>query len=48
ATIAYQNALVWKITGNTANASHAVSVLMQWANTTKGISGDSNYALAAG
>ena len=48
ATIAYQNALVWKITGNTANASHAVSVLMRWANTTKGISGDSNYALAAG
>lgn len=48
ATIAYQNALVWKITGNTANASHAVSVLMQWANTTKGIGGDSNYALAAG
>lgn len=48
ATIAYQNALVWRITGNTANASHAVSVLMQWANTTTGIGGDSNYALAAG
>lgn len=48
ATIAYQNALVWKITGNKANASHAVSVLMQWAKTTKAISGDSNYALAAG
>ena len=48
ATIAYQNALVWKITGNKANASHAINVLMQWANTTKGIGGDSNYALAAG
>lgn len=48
ATIAYQNALVWKITGNKANASHAVSVLMQWAKTTKAIGGDSNYALAAG
>lgn len=47
ATIAYQNALVWKITGNKANASHAINVLMQWANTTKGIGGDSNYALAA-
>lgn len=48
ATIAFQNALVWKITGNKANASHAINVLMQWANTTKGIGGDSNYALAAG
>ncbi len=48
ATIAYQNALVWKITGNTDNATHAVNVLMQWANTTKAIGGDSNYALAAG
>lgn len=48
ATIAYQNALVWKITGNKANASHAVNVLMQWAKTTKAIGGDSNYALAAG
>lgn len=48
ATIAYQNALVWKITGNKANASHAINVLMQWSNTTKGIGGDSNYALAAG
>lgn len=48
ATIAYQNALVWKITGNKANASHAINVLMQWVNTTKGIGGDSNYALAAG
>ena len=48
ATIAYQNALVWKITGNKANASHAINVLMQLANTTKGIGGDSNYALAAG
>lgn len=48
ATIAYQNALVWKITGNKSNANHAVEVLMQWANTTTGIGGDSNYALAAG
>ena len=48
ATIAYQNALRWKIEGNTACARHAVDVLMQWARTTKTIGGDSNYALAAG
>lgn len=48
ATIAYQNALRWKIEGTEANAKHAVDVLMAWARTTKYISGDSNYALAAG
>lgn len=48
ATIAYQNALMWKITGNEDNARHAVDVLMQWAGTTKAIGGNSNYALAAG
>lgn len=48
ATIAYQNALRWRIDGTVANARHAVDVLMQWAQTTKGIGGDSNYALAAG
>jgi len=48
ATIAYQNALRWKIEGNTACAKHAVDVLMKWAKTTKHISGDSNYALASG
>ncbi len=48
ATIAYQNALRWRIEGTEANARHAVDVLMAWARTTKYISGDSNYALAAG
>lgn len=48
ATIAYQNALRWKIDGSKEHARHAVDVLMQWARTTKGIGGDSNYALAAG
>lgn len=48
ATIAYQNALRWKIEGNNACAKHAVDVLMSWAKVTKNISGDSNYALAAG
>ncbi len=48
ATIAYQNALRWRISGKEAFAKHAVEVLMAWANTTTGIGGDSNYALAAG
>ena len=48
AAMAYQNALRWKIAGTTANAKAAVRILMAWANTTKGIGGDSNYALAAG
>ena len=47
ATIAYQNALRWKIEGSEAHARHAVAVLNQWARTTKSIGGDSNYALAA-
>ena len=46
--IAYQNALRWQIEGNEACAKNAVKVLMAWANTTKGIGGDTNYALAAG
>ena len=48
ATIAYQNALRWKIDGSAEHARHAVEVLMAWARTTKGIGGDSNWALAAG
>ena len=48
ATMAYQNALRWKIEGNTACADAAVRILMAWANTTRDIGGDSNYALAAG
>mgnify|MGYP002855431188 CR=1 FL=1 len=48
ATIAYQNALRWQIEGNTDCARHGVEVLMAWANTCKYVSGDSNYALAAG
>lgn len=48
ATIAYQNALRWHLEGNKACAKHAVEVLMAWANTCKYVSGDSNYALAAG
>lgn len=48
ATIAYQNALRWKIDGSKEHARHAVSVLMSWARTTKAIGGDSNWALASG
>lgn len=48
ATMAYQNALRWKIEGTKANADAAVRILMAWANTCKLVSGDSNWALAAG
>lgn len=48
ATIAYQNALRWKIEGTKANADHAVKVLMQWCNTTKAVSGNSDQCLAYG
>ena len=48
ATIAYQNGLRWQIEGNEACAKHAVDVLMQWARVCKYVSGDSNWALAAG
>lgn len=48
AAMAYQNALRWKIADTKANANAAVRILMAWARTTKGIGGDSNYALAAG
>lgn len=48
ATIAYQNALRWKIDGTKANADNAVKVLMAWCNTTKAVGGDTNAALALG
>ena len=47
-TMAYQNGLRWQIEGNEACAKQAVKILNDWANVTKGIGGDSNYALAAG
>ncbi|MBR0275503.1 MAG: alginate lyase family protein [Prevotella sp.] len=47
-TMAYQNALRWKLEGNQQCANAAVRILMAWANKTKAIGGDSNYALAAG
>lgn len=48
ATMAYQNALRWKIEGNTACADNAVRILMAWANTTKNITGNSDQCLAVG
>ena len=48
ASIAFQNALRWKIEDNESCAKHAVDVLMAWATTTKLVTGDSNYALASG
>ena len=48
ATMAYQNALRWKIDGTKANADAAVRILMAWANTTTGVTGNSDAALAMG
>ena len=48
ATIAYQNALRWKIEGNASCAKHAVDVLMAWARTTKYVTGTSDQCLARG
>jgi len=48
ATMAYQNALRWKIGGTVANADAAVRILMAWCNTTTAISGNSDQCLAVG
>ena len=48
ATMAYQNALRWKIGGTAANAKAAVRILMAWCNATKAISGNSDQCLAVG
>jgi len=48
ATIAYQNALRWRIEDNENCAKNAVKVLMAWCNTTKRVTGDSNACLAFG
>ena len=45
---AYQCALVWKLTGNTAYADKAIQILNAWARTCKAVSGDSNGCLATG
>ena len=48
ATMAYQNALRWKIGGTVAYAKAAVRILMAWCNTTTAISGSSDACLAVG
>lgn len=49
AAAAYQQAMLWKLTGNTQYADNAVAILNAWAATCKRItSNDSNQALAAG
>lgn len=48
AAMAYQNALRWKIAGTRDNADAAVRILMAWARTNTGVSGNSNLSLAAG
>lgn len=48
AAAAYQEALMWKISGNAAYANNAVHILNAWASKCKAISGDSNADLASG
>lgn len=48
AAAAYQDALIWSISGNNAYADKAIGILNAWATTCKAISGDSNFALASG
>ena len=45
---AYQNALVWKIGGSTANANTATKIVTEWATTCTNVTGDSDRFLAYG
>ncbi|MDC0773101.1 alginate lyase family protein [Streptomyces sp. HD] len=45
---AYQNALRWKITGDTAHADAARDICNAWSGTLKGIAGGSEVVLLAG
>jgi hypothetical protein len=45
---AYQNALLWKITGNTANGNTARDILNAWASTLTTVSGNADRYLASG
>ncbi|WP_082614650.1 AbfB domain-containing protein [Paenibacillus sp. Soil787] len=45
---AYQNALLWKITGNTANGDTARNILNAWSSTLTTVTGDADRYLAAG
>ncbi|MFB0498959.1 hypothetical protein ABID99_005196 [Mucilaginibacter sp. OAE612] len=48
AAAAYQNALRWKIKGDTACGNNAVAIMNAWAAKCRLIDGDSNKQLAAG
>ena len=48
AAAAYQNALRWKITGDTAHADKAVQILNAWGYTLTAITGNADRFLAAG
>ena len=48
AAAAYQNALRWKVTGDTAHADKAVQILNAWGYTLTGITGNADRFLAAG
>lgn len=45
---AYQNALLWKITGNTANGDTARDILNAWSSTLTTVTGNADRYLAAG
>lgn len=48
ASMAYQNALRWKISGDKAHAERAISILNSWASICKAVGGDTNQSLASG
>jgi len=48
AAAAFQNALMWRITGDNRHADCAVNILNAWAKTCKGFEGNSNASLASG
>jgi hypothetical protein len=48
AAAAYQNALCWKITGDTAHADKAVQILNAWGYSLTAITGNADRFLAAG
>lgn len=48
AAAAFQLAIRWKVTGDTAYADKSIAILNAWASTCKSITGDSNRALGAG
>ncbi len=48
ASMAYQNALRWKISGDKAHAERAILILNAWAKDCKAVGGDTNQSLASG